>query len=165
MGAGMKANTSVEPHEAAAGATGALRTLTVTVGLPDRKLCGNAAGPSSRAGHIARNRRIKAQREAAYWSGLDAIARFPLNEVGRGKPYFPTGRVLVTVAVHRDPLWATRKLDDDNLIRGMKSQIDGLTDANIWTDDQQVRWGVITWQAAEPYRGCLVLTLTQEETA
>lgn len=53
---------SAEPHEAAGGVQGALRTLTVTMPLPDRNLCGNGTG---RSNGYQRARLVKAAREAA----------------------------------------------------------------------------------------------------
>ena len=136
--------------------------LVVTVPLPDRKLCGNAGGMMSRQGHIYRNKLIKAQREVARCEGRDRLWGIGHHRAGeKTPPHFPAGRVLVTVEVWRDPLWAARRLDDDNLIRGLKATMDGLTDAGVWADDRQVQWGPITWETAQPYRGEVVLTLTE----
>lgn len=136
-------------------------TVVITVPLPDRSLCGNG-----RAHGFALTRLRKQQREDAALAAYAALAELP---AGRGPlyaltgPAFPAGRVLVTVHVLRSQLWATRRLDDDNLIRGLKSTIDGLTDAGVWRDDRQVTWGPITWERAWHRPGGIVLTLTAEE--
>lgn len=135
--------------------TTALRTVTLTVPLPDRKLCGNAGGPMTRQGHIYRNKMIKATRQTA--CQLATVAIVPGWHAG---VLFPSERVLVTVLVRRDPLWAARRLDDDNMIRGLKATMDGFTDAGVWADDRQVQWGAITWETVGPYQGEVVLTLT-----
>jgi hypothetical protein len=130
------------------------KTLTITVALPPRDLCGNGPAPSSSGGKIARSKAIKRERDSAHLRAhLSMWSDDP-------KPYFPTGRVRVDVLVKRDPLWSARRLDDDNLIRGLKATMDGFTDAGVWVDDRQVQWGTIEWEAADPLRGEVVLTLT-----
>ncbi len=135
------------------------RRLVIALGLPDRRLCGNGY-----LGKFARGRVVKEHRESACRAALAA-----LETMGSGSrvleyppPFRPDARVRVDVTVRRDPLWAARRLDDDNLIRGLKAQIDGLTDAGVWADDRQVQWGTITWETAPPYRGGVVLTLTEQ---
>jgi Holliday junction resolvase RusA-like endonuclease len=137
-------------------------TLTIELGLPPRELCGNGPPPASRGAKIGRSRAVRAQREAAWQAATAAILaqRDPARR--RALPQFPGGRVRVDVLVRRDPTWSARRLDDDNLIRGLKAALDGLSDAGVWADDRQVRYGHITWEPAEPLRGAVVLTLTGE---
>lgn len=137
--------------------------LVVSVPLPDRLLCGNGALPASRGLKIARGRMVKEQRTIAYEAAQRA--RFEANRaiIQVGRWFTPPLRVRVDVLVRRDPIWAARRLDDDNMIRGLKATMDGLTDAGIWGDDRQVVWGVITWEKASPLAGGVELTLTQQE--
>jgi hypothetical protein len=136
------------------------KTLTITVGLPERSLCGNGTG---RANGFMRARLVKPQREAAKQEARDRLWRIGYCGPGETMPcYFPTGRVRVDVLVKRDPLWSARRLDDDNLIRGLKATMDGFADAGVWVDDRQVQWGTIEWESADPLRGEIVLTLTEE---
>ena len=134
----------------------AMQILTVTVPLPDRALCGNGTG---RANGFLRARLVKEQREAALRCA-EVTAPVVFAAQDNRLPYFPTGRVRVDVLVLRDPLWAARRLDDDNLIRGLKATLDGLADAGIVANDRQFTMGAIAWETADPYRGAVVLTLS-----
>ena len=138
-----------------------MQTLTVSVALPDRSLCGNGTG---RANGFRRARLVKPQREAAKEAARDRLWRIGYCGPGETMPcFFPTGRVRVDVLVRRDPLWSARRLDDDNLIRGLKAVMDGFTDAGVWVDDRQVHWGRVDWETAGPMQGGVTLVLTAEE--
>lgn len=131
------------------------RSLAVEVGLPDRSLCGNG-----RAHGVERGLLVADQRREAALCGYQALAA--LRGTLRG-PLFPAGvRVRVDVTVRRTRLWAARRMDDDNLIRGMKASMDGLTDAGVWHDDRQVRWGDVAWELAAPGEHGITLTITEE---
>lgn len=132
--------------------------LAIECALPDRALCGNGT-----AGKFARGRLVKAQRAAARLAAQEARKSYDATMLARhgsyGEVLWPMGRVVVDVHVRRPAFWAARRLDDDNLIRGLKATIDGLTDARIWSDDRQVRWGAITWEAAQPGEHGVTLTV------
>lgn len=136
------------------------RVLAVSLPLPDRALCGNG-----KASGFALTRLRKQQRQDAALCAYAALAEMT---AGRGPlfaltaPAFPSGRVLVSVLVLRSPDWSARRLDDDNLWRGLKSAIDGLADAGVVANDRQFRMGPITWQRVAPGTGGIILTLTQE---
>lgn len=140
--------------------TPATMTIAIFVPLPDRALCGNG-----RAHGFALTRLRKQQREDAALCAYAALAELT---AGRGplyaltRPAFPTGRVVVTAWVHRDPRWAARALDSDNLWRGLKSTLDGFADAGIVTNDRQFELSGVIWQRAEVGQGGVTLTLTQE---
>lgn len=154
------------------------RRLTVTLALPDRRLCGNGY-----AGKYQRSRLVKDAREAAANARREALldalgcarlhrdplARTMLVEVYErqltdGWRYFPRGvRVRATAHVRRAPEWSARKLDDDNFWRGMKHARDGLQDAGIVINDGQIVLGDVTWETAPPFRGEVVLTLIEED--
>lgn len=135
------------------------RSLTITLALPPRELCGNGPAPASRGGKIARSNLIKDTRAAAYWEGVHALERASWERL----PYFAEGRVRVDVTVYRNPLWSARRLDDDNFIKGTKAQMDGLTEAGVWKDDRQVQWGEIRWVSERPGYGRVEVTLTEVE--
>lgn len=136
------------------------KTLTITVALPSRDLCGNGTG---RANGFQRARLVKPQREAAKQEARDRLWRIGYCGPGETMPcYFPTGRVRVDVLVKRDPLWSARRLDDGNLWTGLKATLDGLQDAGVVAGDRQFTMGRIEWESADPLRGEIVLTLTEE---
>lgn len=143
-----KAAASADPHAAQPPPP-----LTITVSLPDRRLCGNG-----RINLLARTRLIKAQRAEAMYAAREAI----LQRTGAtdSAAYFSTGRVRVTVVVHRPTHWATRALDDDNLWRGLKATLDGFQDALVVRNDRQFQLGDVRWEKATPTAGRVVLTLT-----
>lgn len=135
----------------------AIPPLSITVALPERALCGNG-----RAHGIGRARMIAEQREAARTIAAaahrSAIGVFSNAEIRA--PLFPSGRVAVKVHVSRDPLWSPRKLDDDNLQRGLKAVQDALQDALIVADDRQCYYdGPATWERGRPMAGWVRLTL------
>lgn len=135
--------------------TATTRTLTITLALPDRALCGNGT-----ARKFERSALVADQRRDAALCGYQALAAFP--ESLRG-PLFPADvRVRVDVLVKRTRQWAARRMDDDNLIRGLKASMDGLTDAGIWHDDRQVRWGDIAWQLAAPGEHGITLVVRED---
>jgi hypothetical protein len=132
---------------------GATRVLTLTLPLPDRRLCGNGT-----AGKFARGRLVKAARLATYHAGLARRGELGLLT---GDFVWETGRVRLDALVRRDPTWAARRLDDDNFWRGMKATIDGLQDAGFVMDDRQFALGTVVWVTGEPWRGSVLLTLTE----
>lgn len=135
--------------------TATTRALTIDLALPDRALCGNGT-----ARKFERSALVADQRRGAALCGYQALAA--LRGTLRG-PLFPAGvRVRVDVAVRRTRLWAARRMDDDNLIRGLKASMDGLTDAGVWHDDRQVRWGDIAWELAAPGEHGITLNITEE---
>lgn len=138
------------------------RTLTVTLPLPDRRLCGNGA-----AGRVQRSRLVRDHRAVARWAAYRAlVARGWTQSVfrhGPRGPYFPAGvTVRIAVTVRREPGWAARRLDAQNLIHGLKAYVDGLQDGDlpVLADDRYVQWGDVTWETALPWRGEVILTLT-----
>ncbi len=153
-----------------------VRRRMVALPLPDRALCGNAKAPRTKGGFIGRNKRVKEQRATAQRAASAPHLRCPgmqcplVRACGYSVCHAPdrlwlTERVRIDVLVRRDPLWSARRLDDDNLWRGMKSQIDGLADAGIVANDRQFCMGRITWEKAEPMQGEIILTLTPETEA
>ncbi len=139
------------------------RRLVIALGLPDRRLCGNGY-----LGKFARGRVVKQYREIAYRTAdslFGRVTHVAANEhyFPQRRPYFPAdSRVRVDVTVRRDPLWAARRLDDDNLWRGLGPYLNGLQDAGLVANDRQFQLGAVTWETAQPYRGGLVLTLTEQ---
>lgn len=112
--------------------------LTLSVSLPDRRLCGNG-----RVSPFTRSRLVQAQREEAFYVAREALLQVARPEQphttaqAQHPAYFPSGRVRVSVVVHRPTHWDTRALDDDNFWRGLKATLDGLQDARIVTNDRQ----------------------------
>ncbi len=135
------------------------RILQVVLPSPDRRLCGNGyLGKFARARVVKAHRMAAARAPYALPDGVSA-ASFLLA----ADPFFPAdSRVRVDVTVRRDPLWAARRLDDDNLWRGLKPYLDGLQDAGLVANDRQFCMGTVTWETAQPYRGGVVLTLTEQ---
>lgn len=135
----------------------AIPPLAVVVGLPDRALCGNG-----RAHGIGRATLIAEQREAARLAATEAhrAALGVPSAAYLTAPLFPSGRVAIKVHVSRDPLWSPRKLDDDNLQRGLKAVQDALQDALIVADDRQCYYdGPATWERGREWAGWVRLTL------
>lgn len=159
-----KAATSADPHAAQPPPP-----LTITVSLPDRRLCGNG-----RINPLARTRLIKAQRTEAMYAAREAILQrtgatdsgayfLASSEAGLSRAVSrggATGRVRVSALIHRPTWWATRALDDDNLWRGLKATLDGFQDALVVRNDRQFQLGDVRWEKATPTAGRVVLTLT-----
>lgn len=129
-------------------------TLFVDVALPDRDLCGNG-----RANGFKRSRLVKAQREAAQLATYKALAAHPDT---LQRPLFPAGvRVKVCAMVRRAPFWSARRLDDDNLWRGLKPSLDALADAGAIFNDSQVTLGLVIWALARPGEHGVTLWLSE----
>lgn len=137
----------------AAGTRGDTLTLFVDVALPDRELCGNG-----RANGFKRSRLVKAQRDAAQLAAYKALADHPDT---LRRPLFPAGvRVEVRALVRRAPFWSARRLDDDNLWRGLKPSLDALAGAGAIFNDSQLTLGRVTWALARPGEHGVTLWLT-----
>lgn len=113
--------------------------------LPPREVCGNGTATG-----IARTLLVRDQREEAVKAGrnfLAAVRGLPWGQ--GGGVLWPATRVGVSVLAFRHPLWSARKLDDDNLWRGLKATLDGLAEAGLVGNDRQfymagkVEWRVV----------------------
>lgn len=109
-------------------------TLTIELPLPPQEL-----RPNARVHWAKKARKVKEYRNRSKWVALHAIGE-------RGDLAFgdPDGEVVCPFPIEQPTVRVTmlnktaRKMDQDNLIASMKSAMDGLTDAGVWTDDREV---------------------------
>jgi len=119
-----------------------------------------ALSPNGRTHWRTRARLVTQHRGEAKWRALEALG-YAYNPV----PLFPAGTVVrVTAWVYRPK--RRKRMDDDNFKASCKAYLDGLTDAGVWADDKQARWGDVEWGSEEVFggraEGGVVLTLTAE---
>lgn len=120
-----------------------------------------ALSPNSRTHWGTRARLIAQCRGEAKWRALEALG-YEYNLV----PLFPAGTVVrITAGAYRPK--GRQRMDDDNFKATCKAYLDGFTDAGVWADDRQARWGEVTWGIEEVWggraEGGVLLTLTAEE--
>lgn len=130
--------------------TATTRTLSITMPLPSPVLSPNGRAHWRRVAAEKQRARTAAKMTAVDW----------LNRHDKPRPYFPADTtILVTAVASRRPRGTTQ--DADNLIASCKAYLDGWTDAQVWEDDRQVRWGSVTWTDKAVKGGRLVITITE----
>jgi len=127
------------------------RSLLLCLPLPDKRLT-----PNGRLHHMARARLTAEARRDAAW-----LAAYQISVVRDWVPlpWFPAGVLVRVDAVVRLQRGAKRG-DADNTIAWFKVTLDSLTDAQVWADDSQARWGELVWGRDTHGAGDVQLTLT-----
>jgi hypothetical protein len=120
-----------------------MKTLTITLPLPDRRL-----SPNARVHWAVKARLVKAHRIRAKLAALSIAGYTPAWEKAslHSEWRFPTAR-----------FW-----DADNCIASLKSYIDGIADAGLVANDRAI-WPERPTMAKDKDNPCVVLTLTQEK--
>ena len=102
--------------------------LTIELPLPPQEI-----RPNARVHWGRKAKRVKEYRSRAKHAALQIL----LEGGGRNElvTLIPVSRASVRITMLNK---TARKMDQDNLIASMKPALDGLTDAEIWTDDRDV---------------------------
>ena len=99
--------------------------FTIELPLPPQEI-----RPNWRGHWAAKARKVKEYRSRAKWAVITALA-----DRGELLAELPIEQATVRVTMLNK---TARKMDQDNLIASMKSAMDGLTDAGVWSDDRDV---------------------------
>lgn len=129
--------------------------IVVRLPIPDGML-----SPNGRGHWAAKARAVKLHRHWAYMAAFQAVEARDVE-----RPVFAAGvPVLITATVYRAP--RNKVQDDDNIKASAKAYLDGCTDAGVWADDAQARWGAVRWAtAAESWDGKPGIELVLTEAA